>query len=57
MFGVAKVSNVVAAPQDNYIMAVTTTDATITEVLLTSGNRITIEDDSTVIRYSCCRCR
>ena len=46
---VAKVSNVVAASQDNYIMAVTTTDATITEVLLTSGNRITIEDDSTVM--------
>lgn len=46
---VAKVSNIVAASQDNYIMAVTTTDATITEVLLTSGNRIEIEDDSTVM--------
>ena len=46
---VAKISNVVAASQDNFIMAITTTDDTITEVLLMSGNRIQIEDDSTVM--------
>lgn len=46
---VAKISNVVAASQDNYIMAITTTDATITEVLLMSGDRIEIEDNSTVM--------
>jgi hypothetical protein len=46
---VAKVSNVVAASQDNFIISITTTDATITEALLMSGNRIEIEDDSTVM--------
>jgi hypothetical protein len=46
---VAKVSNVVAASQDNFIMSITTTDATITEALLMSGNRIEIEDNSTVM--------
>lgn len=46
---VAKVSNVVAASQDNYIISITTTDATITEALLMSGNRIEIEDNSTVM--------
>ena len=46
---VAKVSNVVAASQDNFIISITTTDATITEALLMSGNRIEIEDNSTVM--------
>ncbi len=46
---VAKVSNVVAASHDNFIISVTTTDATVTEVLLMSGNRIEIEDNSTVM--------
>ena len=46
---VAKVSNVVMASHDNFIISITTTDATITEVLLMSGNRIEIEDNSTVM--------
>ena len=44
---VAKVSNVVAATQDSFIISITTTDDTVTEALLMSGNRIEIEDDST----------
>lgn len=46
---VAKVSNVVAATQDSFIISITTTDDTVTEALLMSGNRIEIEDDSTVM--------
>ena len=46
---VAKVSNVVAASQDNFIISITTTDDAVTEALLMSGNRIEIEDNSTVM--------
>ena len=46
---VAKVSNVVVATHENYVMSITTTDATPTEALLTTGNRVTIDDDSTVM--------
>jgi len=46
---VAKVSNVVAATHENFVMSITTTDATPTEALLTTGNRIIIDDDSTVM--------
>ena len=46
---VAKVSNVVAATHENFVMSITTTDATPTEALLTTGNRVIIDDDSTVM--------
>ena len=46
---VAKVSNVVAATAENYVMSITTTDATPTEALLTTGSRIVIDDNSTVM--------
>ena len=46
---VAKVSNVVAATAENYVMSIITTDATPTEALLTTGNRIVIDDNSTVM--------
>ena len=44
-----RVSNVVLATHDNYVMSIETTDATPTEALLTTGNRIVIDDDSTVM--------
>ena len=44
-----KVSNVVLAQHDNFVMSIETTDATPTEALLTTGNRIVIDDDSTVM--------
>jgi hypothetical protein len=46
---VVKVSNVVAASHDQFVMSITTTNATPTEALLTTGNRIIIDDDSTVM--------
>jgi len=46
---VAKVSNVVLASHDNYVMSIETTDATPTEALLTTGNRVVIADNSTVM--------
>ena len=46
---VAKISNVVMATHENFVMSITTTDATPTEALLTTGNRIIIDDDSTVM--------
>ena len=46
---VATVSNVVLASHDNYVMSIQTTDATPTEALLTTGNRIVISDNSTVM--------
>ena len=46
---VAKVSNVVVATHENYVMSITTTDATPTEALLITGNRVIIDDDSTVM--------
>ena len=46
---VATVSNVVLASHDNYVMSIQTTDATPTEALLTTGNRIVILDNSTVM--------
>ena len=46
---VAKVSNVVVATHENFVMSITTTDATPTEALLTTGNRVIIDDDSTVM--------
>ena len=46
---VAKVSNVVAATAENYVMSIITTDATPTEALLTTGSRIVIDDNSTVM--------
>ena len=44
-----RVSNVVLATHDNYVMSITTTDATPTEALLTTGNRIVIDNNSTVM--------
>ena len=44
-----KVSNVVLAQHDNFVMSIETTDATPTEALLTTGNRIVVDDDSTVM--------
>jgi len=46
---VATVSNVVLASHDNYVMSIQTTDATPTEALLTTGNRIVIANNSTVM--------
>ena len=46
---VATVSNVVLASHDNYVMSIQTTDATPTEALLTTGNRIVIDNNSTVM--------
>ena len=46
---VAKVSNVVVASHDQFVMSITTTNATPTEALLASASRITIDDDSTVM--------
>ena len=46
---VAKVSNIVVASHDQYVMSITTTNATPTEALLTTANRIVIDDDSTVM--------
>jgi len=44
-----RVSNVVLATHDNYVMSIETTDATPTEALLTTGNRIVIDNNSTVM--------
>tara|TARA_B110000444_G_C18847276_1_gene602914 strand:- start:855 stop:2999 length:2145 start_codon:yes stop_codon:yes gene_type:complete len=44
-----KVSNVVLAQHDNFVMSIETTDATPTEALLTTGNRIVIDNNSTVM--------
>ena len=44
-----KVSNVVLAQHDNFVMPIQTTDATPTEALLTTGNRLVVDDDSTVM--------
>lgn len=44
-----KVSNVVLAQHDNFVMSIETTDATPTEALLTTGSRIVVDDDSTVM--------
>ena len=44
-----RVSNVVLATHDNYVMSIETTDATPTEALLTTGSRIVVDDDSTVM--------
>ena len=44
-----QISNVVLASHDNYVMSITTTDATPTEALLTTGNRIVIANNSTVM--------
>ena len=44
-----QISNVVLASHDNYVMSITTTDATPTEALLTTGNRIVIDNNSTVM--------
>ena len=44
-----KVSNVVLAQHDNFVMSIETTDATPTEALLTTGNRLVVDDDSTVM--------
>tara|TARA_R110001606_G_scaffold78250_2_gene181020 strand:- start:2057 stop:4273 length:2217 start_codon:yes stop_codon:yes gene_type:complete len=46
---VTKVSNIVAASHDQFVMSITTTDATPTEALLASGQRLLIEDNSTVM--------
>ena len=44
-----RVSNVVLAQHDNFVMSIETTDATPTEALLTTGNRIVIDNNSTVM--------
>lgn len=44
-----KVSNVVLAQHDNFVMSIQTTNATPTEALLTTGNRLVVDDDSTVM--------
>jgi len=44
-----KVSNVVLAQHDNFVMSIETTDATPTEALLTTGSRVVVDDDSTVM--------
>jgi len=46
---VVKVSNVVAASHDQFVMSITTTNATPTEALLTTATRVIIDDDSTVM--------
>jgi len=46
---VTKVSNVVAASHDQFVLSIITTDATPTEALLASGSRLVIEDNSTVM--------
>ena len=46
---VTKVSNVVVASHDQFVMSITTTNATPTEALLASAGRITIDDNSTVM--------
>jgi hypothetical protein len=44
-----RVSNIVLATHDNYVMSIETTDATPTEALLTTGSRIVIDNNSTVM--------
>ena len=46
---VAKPSTEVCARHDNYVMCLETTDSTETEALLVSGDRIVIEQDSTIM--------
>jgi hypothetical protein len=46
---VTKVSNVVAASHDNYVLSIITTNAAPTEALLSSASRIVIDTNSTVM--------
>ena len=46
---VTKVSNIVAASHDNYVLSIITTNATPTEALLSSASRIVIDTNSTVM--------
>jgi hypothetical protein len=46
---VTKVSNIVAASHDNYVLSIITTNATPTEALLSSASRILIDSNSTVM--------
>ena len=46
---VAKVSTLVAASHDNYVMSIVTTDNVVTEALLAAGNRVELENNSTVM--------